>query len=92
MDEILKGHASIPIFCWIGVLEFVDRGDDFLIGHDEMPDFIDPWSFQALRGHSFAKGAAHRINLPAFSDAEPELLGLEHGVEDLRLIQPGDPT
>jgi hypothetical protein len=57
-----------------------------------MPDFIDPWSFQALRGHSFAKGAAHRINLPAFSDAEPEVLGLEHGVEDLRLIQPGDPT
>jgi hypothetical protein len=56
-----------------------------------MPDFIHPRSFQALRGHSFTEGAAHRINLPAFSDAEPELLRLENGVEDFRLIQPGDP-
>jgi hypothetical protein len=91
MDEILNRHANIPVFRRIGILEFMDWGDEFLTGYDQMPDFIDPRSFQALRGHTFAEGATHGINLPAFSNAEPEILGLKHGVEDLRLIQAGNP-
>ena len=91
MDEILNRHAYIPVFRRIGILEFMDGRDEFLTGYDQMPDFIDPRSFQALRGHAFTEGAAHGINLPAFSNAKPELFGLKHRVENLRLVQAINP-